>query len=90
MNNINELDRIINRYENFGDTSYNTTPKEYLIKALSTLIQKEREEAVRGFRTWYNKSIEGVRIVQQGIELQVVISEQTIKDYLSQTKGGKE
>lgn len=53
-------------------------------KELSTLIQKERKEAVRGFIEWYGW-------YGKNYPDGVWLSEDVIMDeYLSQTKGGRE
>ena len=49
-----------------------------IFKELSTLIQKEREEAVRGFWNWYMHQ----NYINYG--------EDVTKEYLTQTKGGRE
>jgi hypothetical protein len=50
-----------------------------LYEELSTLIQKEREEAVENFIKWFNSIPNG----------QMIVFDETYREYLSQTKGGK-
>lgn len=59
------------------------------IKDISTLIQKEREEAVKGFCEYLLRKNDG-RLLRVIDNMHYTDLMKKADDYLSQTKGGKE
>jgi hypothetical protein len=63
---------------------------DWMEKWHSELIQKEREEAVRGFVEWLDKvGVEFVPVYSIGTRYEGKDIEYMILSYISQTKGGK-
>ena len=74
------------------DGGLNPTGIEIIMEELSTLIQKEREEAVRGFIDYIEQTEKKEKIdgwIVSAYDYKKTVTED-ISSYLSQTKGGKD
>jgi hypothetical protein len=77
-----ELTEQLEEILNGCDISLVMDCKYYLIKEFSTLIQKEREGALREFVDWVDRE------ENRGFEDPIRLIQ--LRKYLSQTKGGKQ
>jgi len=72
---VNNLEKYCFRYDSSICKGY---IDEERLKELTTLIQKEREDAIKGYVKWaWNNGLGGL------------VDDDSVKEYLSQTKGDK-
>lgn len=74
---LKEYNRNYKEYTLEAAMENNPTPNDILIEDIIALIQKEREDAIKGYVRWaWNNGLGGL------------VDDDSVKEYLSQTKGG--
>jgi hypothetical protein len=74
---LKEYNRNYKEYTLEAAMENNPTPDDILIEDIIALIQKEREDAIKGYVKWaWNNGLGGL------------VDDDSVKEYLSQTKGG--
>ena len=76
---LKEYNRNYKEYTLEAAMENNPTPNDILIEDIIALIQKEREDAIKGYVKWaWNNGLSGL------------VDDDSVEEYLSQTKGDKE
>ena len=76
---LKEYNRNYKEYTLEAAMENNPTPNDILIEDIIALIQKEREDAIKGYVKWaWNNGLSGL------------VDDDSVEEYLSQTKGGKQ
>jgi len=74
---LKEYNRNYKEYTLEAAMENNPTPDDILIEDIIALIQKEREDAIKGYVKWaWNNGLSGL------------VDDDSVEEYLSQTKGG--
>ena len=75
---LKEYNRNYYEYTLEAAMENNPTPNDILIEDIIALIQKEREDAIKGYVKWaWNNGLSGL------------VDDDSVEEYLSQTKGDK-
>ena len=75
---LKEYNRNYKEYTLEAAMENNPTPNDILIEDIIALIQKEREDAIKGYVKWaWNNGLSGL------------VDDDSVEEYLSQTKGDK-
>ena len=75
---LKEYNRNYKEYTLEAAMENNPTPNDILIEDIISLIQKEREDAIKGYVKWaWNNGLSGL------------VDDDSVEEYLSQTKGDK-
>ena len=75
---LKEYNRNYAEYTLEAAMENNPTPNDILIEDIIALIQKEREDAIKGYVKWaWNNGLSGL------------VDDDSVEEYLSQTKGDK-
>jgi len=75
---LKEYHRNYKEYTLEAAMENNPTPNDILIEDIIALIQKEREDAIKGYVKWaWNNGLSGL------------VDDDSVEEYLSQTKGDK-
>ncbi len=76
---LKEYNRNYKEYTLEAAMENNPTPNDILIEDIIALIQKEREDAIKGYVKWaWNNGLSGL------------VDDDSVEEYLSQTKGDKD
>ena len=75
---LKEYNRNYKEYTLEAAMENNPTPNDILIEDIIALIQKEREDAIKGYVKWaWNNGLSGL------------VDDDSVEEYLSQTKGDR-